>query len=134
MGAGADASTGQRDVAFGTAVSGRPAELAGSESIVGLLINTVPVRANITPETTSADLLEQLQSLHNDTLEHQHLALNEIHHVTGLDQLFDTVIVYENYPIDTGVLDVDDALAITDIASREYLHYRLRCKPCPDRN
>ena len=46
--------TGQHDVAFGTAVSGRPAELAGAESMVGLLINTVPVRANITPATTTA--------------------------------------------------------------------------------
>ncbi|MGO9523964.1 amino acid adenylation domain-containing protein, partial [Mycobacterium sp.] len=53
--------TGQHDVAFGTTVSGRPAELAGSESMVGLLINTVPVRANITAATTTADLLEQLQ-------------------------------------------------------------------------
>ena len=40
--------TGQHDVAFGTAVSGRPAEVAGAESMVGLLINTVPVRAHIT--------------------------------------------------------------------------------------
>ena len=45
--------TGQHDVAFGTTVSGRPAEVAGAESMVGLLINTVPVRANITPATTT---------------------------------------------------------------------------------
>ena len=42
----------QRDVAFGTTVSGRPAELADAESMVGLLINTVPVRAAITSATT----------------------------------------------------------------------------------
>ena len=71
--------TGQHDVAFGTAVSGRPAEVAGADSMVGLLINTVPVRATITAATTTADLLEQLQGAHNDTLEHQHLALSEIH-------------------------------------------------------
>ena len=45
--------TGQHDVAFGTAVSGRPTEMAGAESMVGLLINTVPVRAHITPATTT---------------------------------------------------------------------------------
>ena len=50
--------TGQHDVAFGTAVSGRPAEVAGAESMVGLLINTVPVRATSPPATTIADLLE----------------------------------------------------------------------------
>ena len=53
--------TGQHDVVFGTAVSGRPTELPGAESMVGLLINTVPVRATITPATTIADLLDQLQ-------------------------------------------------------------------------
>ena len=112
--------TGQHDVAFGTAVSGRPAEVAGAESMVGLLINTVPVRANITPATTTADLLDQLQSAHNDTLEHQHLALSEIHRITGHDQLFDTLFVYENYPIDTAALSGDDELAITEFTSREY--------------
>src|SRR5262249_34712 len=71
--------TGQHDVAFGTTVSGRPAEVAGGESMVGLFINTVPVRARITPATTTADLLDQLQNTHNDTLEHQHLALSDIH-------------------------------------------------------
>ena len=78
--------TGQHDVAFGTVVSGRPAEVAGADSMVGLLINTVPVRASITAATTTTDLLDQLQSAHNHTLEHQHLALTEIHRVTGQEQ------------------------------------------------
>src|SRR6185437_3525983 len=65
--------TGQRDVVFGTTVSGRPAEVPGAEAMVGLLINTVPVRATITPATTTADLLDQLHQAHNHTLEHQHL-------------------------------------------------------------
>src|SRR4029077_20261402 len=83
--------TGQHDVAFGAVVSGRPAEVVGAESMVGLFINTVPVRANITPATTTAELLDQLQSAHTHTLEHQHLALSEIHRITGHEQLFDTL-------------------------------------------
>ena len=117
--------TGQHDVAFGTAVSGRPAEVAGADSMVGLLINTVPVRATITAATTTADLLDQLQSAHNDTLEHQHLALSEIHRITGHDQLFDTLFVYENYPIDTAALSGINGLAITEIHGRESTHYPL---------
>ena len=81
--------TGRQDVAFGVAVSGRPAEVAGAESMVGLLINTVPVRAKITAATTTTDLLNQLQHAHNNTLEHQHLALTEIHRITGHNQLFE---------------------------------------------
>ena len=67
-------------------VSGRPAEVPGADSMVGLLINTVPVRATITTATTATDLLDQLHRAHNHTLDHQHLALNEIHRVTGHDQ------------------------------------------------
>ena len=112
-------------------VSGRPAEVAGADSMVGLLINTVPVRASITPATTTADLLDQLQSAHNHTLEHQHLALNEIHRVTGQDQLFDTLFVYENYPIDTTALSGVDGLAVTEFTIREYNHYPLTVQAMP---
>ena len=105
--------------------------MAGAESMVGLLINTVPVRANITAATTTADLLDQLQRAHNHTLEHQHLALNEIHRVTGHDQLFDTLFVYENYPIDTAALSGVDGLAITEFTTREYNHYPLTVQARP---
>ncbi|HZE17681.1 MAG TPA: condensation domain-containing protein, partial [Mycobacterium sp.] len=125
--------TGRHDVAFGAVVSGRPAEVAGADSMVGLLINTVPVRANITAVTTTADLLNQLQNTHNHTLEHQHLALSQIHRVTGHDQLFDTLFVYENYPIDTAALSGDHELAITEFTSREYNHYPLSVAALPGR-
>ena len=125
--------TGQHDVAFGTTVSGRPAEVAGADSMVGLLINTVPIRATMTAATTVADLLDQLQSAHNHTLEHQHLALPEIHRLTGHDQLFDTLFVYENYPIDTAAVSGVDELAITEFSSREYNHYPLSVQAAPGR-
>ena len=123
--------TGQHDVAFGTTVSGRPAEVGGAESMVGLLINTVPVRARITAATTTAHLLDQLQSAHNHTLEHQHLALSEIHRLTSQEKLFDTVFVYENYPVDTGALSGANGLAITEFTSRECNHYSLTLQAVP---
>ncbi|WP_120314330.1 non-ribosomal peptide synthetase, partial [Mycobacterium mantenii] len=123
--------TGQHDVAFGTAVSGRPTELPGADAMVGLLINTVPVRANITAATTVVDLLGQLQRVHAETLEHEHLALNEIHRVTGHDQLFDTLFLYENYPIDAGALLGVHELAVTEFSSREFNHYPLSVVATP---
>ncbi len=123
--------TGQHDVVFGTAVSGRPTEVPGAETMVGLLINTVPVRATVTADTTTTGLLEQLHAAYNRTLEHQHLALTEIHRATGHDQLFDTLFVYENYPIETATsLDVRE-LAITDISTRESTHYPLTLQAMP---
>ncbi|TPG23981.1 condensation domain-containing protein, partial [Mycolicibacterium hodleri] len=123
--------TGQRDVAFGTAVSGRPTDVAGAESMVGLLINTVPVRARVTSTTTTADLLDQLHGINNQTLDHQHLALTEIHRATGHDQLFDTLFVFENYPIDTTALANTNGLAISQVTAREYNHYPLTVQAMP---
>ena len=117
--------TGQRDVAFGAAVSGRPTDMVGAETMVGLLINTVPVRADLAAAATTAGLLEQLQNAYNETVDHQHLALRDIHRITGVDQLFDTLFVYENYPVDASALGEVNGLAITDFSSREYNHYPL---------
>ncbi|HTQ19128.1 non-ribosomal peptide synthetase, partial [Mycobacterium sp.] len=126
--------TGRNDVAFGTARS-RVAQLevASAESMVGLLINVVPVRATITAATTTANLLDQLQNAHNDTLDHQHLALPDIHRVTGHDRLFDTLFVYENYPIDAGAPLGVDGLAISEFTNREYNHYPLTAEALPGR-
>ncbi|WP_375489176.1 condensation domain-containing protein, partial [uncultured Mycobacterium sp.] len=123
--------TGHHDVAFGTTVSGRPDDVPDADSMVGLLINTVPVRAHITAGTTTADLLDQLQSAHYRTLEHQHLALNDIHRAAGHERLFDTLFVYENYPLDTDSLLGVDGLAITDFTNREYNHYPLAVQAVP---
>ncbi|WP_459962768.1 amino acid adenylation domain-containing protein, partial [Mycobacterium avium] len=117
--------TGQHDVAFGTTVSGRPAEVPGADSMVGLMINTVPVRARISAATTTTDLLAQLQRGHADTLDHQHLALSEIHRIAGQDKLFDTLFGYENYPLDTSALAVDHELTISDVNLFERNHYPL---------
>ncbi|WP_231964302.1 condensation domain-containing protein, partial [Mycobacterium sp. E2699] len=125
--------TGQREVAFGTVVSGRPAEVPGADSMVGLFINTVPVRARITAPTTATDLLDQLQSAHNRTLDHQHLALSEIHRVAGHGRLFDTVFVYENYPTDAAALSGADGLSVTELTNRDYYHYPLAIQAVPGR-
>ncbi|MDF2582289.1 MAG: linear gramicidin synthetase subunit, partial [Mycobacterium sp.] len=124
--------TGTNDVVFGTARSRLgQIEMADAESMVGLLINTVPVRADITATTSTAGLLEQLHTAHNDTLAHQHLALSEIHRATGHEQLFDTLFVYENYPVDTGAsLGIDD-LAIAGFTNREFNHYPLTVEALP---
>ena len=123
--------TGQHDVAFGAVVSGRPAEVAGAESMVGLMINTVPVRAHITPEATAIDLLDQIQGALEQTFEHQHLALSEVHRVSGHARLFDTVFVYENYPIDTAGLSGGHDLGVTEFTVRDYYHYPLTVQAVP---
>src|ERR1700743_2491987 len=97
----------------------------------GLLINPGAVRVNAPPPTTIADLIDQLQSSYTDTLEHQHLALNEIHRITGQDKLFDTLFVYQNFPIDSAAVSGDDELSIAEFAGREYNHYPLTVQAQP---
>ncbi|MFA0813936.1 amino acid adenylation domain-containing protein, partial [Microbulbifer epialgicus] len=96
--------TGRNDVVFGTTVSGRPPELPGIERMVGLFINTLPVRVRIHPEQSFAALLKDLHSRQSALLEHQYLSLPEIQRVGGIGELFDTLTVFENYPIDESAL------------------------------
>src|SRR5208337_1620529 len=83
--------------------------------------------------TTTAELLDQLQNTHNHTLEHQHVGLGEIHRLTGHPRLFDTVLVFENYPTDTAALSGIDGLAITGLSNRDYYHYPLTIQAVPGR-
>jgi non-ribosomal peptide synthetase component F len=99
--------------------------------MVGLLINTVPVRARVTAASTPADLLSQLHHAHNHTLDHQHLGLSEVHRAAGHDQLFDTLFVYENYPLDTAALAGANGLTITEFTGRESNHYPLTLQATP---
>ncbi|WP_156763479.1 non-ribosomal peptide synthetase, partial [Mycobacterium scrofulaceum] len=84
-----------------------------------------------TTTTTTADLLDQLHDAHNHTLDHQHLALNEIHRAAGHDHLFDTLFVYENYPVDTTALLNVDGLTVVEFTGRESNHYPLTVQATP---
>ncbi|MEW2493516.1 amino acid adenylation domain-containing protein [Streptomyces nodosus] len=96
--------TGRDDVVFGGTVSGRPPEIAGVEDMVGLFINTLPVRVRVRPGESWAELLNGLQSRQTELMGHQYLGLPDILRAQGVDQLFDTLTVTENYPMDTGSL------------------------------
>ncbi|MEV5242009.1 amino acid adenylation domain-containing protein, partial [Streptomyces cinnamoneus] len=118
--------TGRDDVTFGTAVSGRPAEVAGIESMVGLFINTLPVRVRIDPAETAGALLSRLQDEQSDLMPHHHVGLTEIREMTGLGELFDTIVVFENYPVDSGALEesVGD-LSVSSGEGGDATHYPL---------
>ncbi|MGW4466815.1 amino acid adenylation domain-containing protein [Micromonospora sp. NPDC004704] len=118
------AVTGQRDVVFGATVAGRPPEVAGIESMVGMFINTVPVRLRVEPALTLTDLLGRLQDGQAALMPHQHLGLAEIQQLAGLGSLFDTVVVFESHPLDlAGFRRLDDNLRIVDMAVRDTTHY-----------
>ncbi|MEV5838710.1 amino acid adenylation domain-containing protein [Nocardia sp. NPDC052112] len=96
--------TGHTDVVFGGTVSGRPPELPGVEEMVGLFINTLPVRVQLDPTEKVTDLLTRVQAEQARLLDHQHVGLAAIHRSVGLAELFDTLTVFESYPIDREAL------------------------------
>ncbi|MGC0155888.1 condensation domain-containing protein, partial [Chromobacterium vaccinii] len=104
-----------------------PPELAGVERMVGLLINTVPLRLRLLPGETVAALLQRLQAQQAALIEHQHLSLAEIQQTAGLGDLLDTLLVFENYPIADDDRRVDEALSIDYLGGQgvDTSHYPL---------
>ncbi|MDJ0427191.1 amino acid adenylation domain-containing protein [Rhodococcus fascians] len=120
---------GQGDVVFGATVSGRPADLVGVEDMVGLFINTVPVRVRVVESESVEALLTRTQSEQADLLEHHHVSLTDIHGAIGRSDLFDTLTVFESYPVDQEGLAQQataiDGMSVVGIESDDNTHYPL---------
>lgn len=87
-----------RDVVFGTVVSGRPPELEGAESILGLFVNTIPVRVTYNEQMSFIDLLREMHLAATSSQEHAYSSLAEIQEATGLKQsLIDHLYGFQNY-------------------------------------
>ncbi|MFI0941513.1 non-ribosomal peptide synthase/polyketide synthase [Streptomyces sp. NPDC021020] len=123
--------TGSQDVLFGTTVAGRDAAVDGIESMIGLFINTLPTRLQWAPGDRLGAVLDRLQEEQSELLDHQHLGLAEIQRTAGhagSGELFDTLVVFENYPGGSGPTDVTDptgAVAVTGHAFHDAVHYPL---------
>ena len=118
--------TGRADVVFGVTVAGRPPEIAGIESMVGLFINTLPLRVQLPAGQPLAGLLAELQDSQSRLMAHQHLGLVEIQGLAGLGELFDTLVVFENYPVDRASLAAEaNGLRVTKVGGRDAAHYPL---------
>ncbi|GHH09290.1 non-ribosomal peptide synthetase [Streptomyces lanatus] len=120
--------TGRDDVVFGATVAGRPAELAGVESMIGLFINTVPVRVAVPPGERAGAFLRRLQDEQSRLMDHQHLGLTQIQRLAGAGDLFDTLLVFENYPIDEASVAAAEAsagLRIVEVKGSGATHYPL---------
>ncbi|WP_257138712.1 condensation domain-containing protein, partial [Streptomyces sp. wa1071] len=120
--------TGRDDVVFGSAVSGRPAELDGVERMLGLFVNTLPTRVRTDPARTLGDAVADLHARQVALLDHQHLGLADIQGLVGLPALFDTMTVFENYPFDDDALTGSERAAGLDVrgvGGRDATHYPL---------
>ncbi|MEU0499432.1 amino acid adenylation domain-containing protein, partial [Nocardia sp. NPDC005998] len=120
--------TGRADVVFGATVSGRPAELPGVESMVGLFINTLPIRVRIDDRATIDDQLKRLQRDQTELLDHHYVGLADIQRAAGIGSQFDTLLVFESYPIDREAIAAAssiDGMSVTDVGVDSTTHYPL---------
>ncbi|MFD7530673.1 amino acid adenylation domain-containing protein [Streptomyces sp. NPDC059849] len=113
------------DVVLGSTVSGRDAELPGIEDMVGLFINTVPVRARWSDGTTARELLATVREHQSAVLAHQHVSLARIGRRAATGSLFDTLVVFDVATDLAALRGADDTLTITGIVNEGAPHYPL---------
>lgn len=122
--------SGESDVVFGATVAGRPPNLPGVESLVGLLINTLPVRVTVSPEMSVVKWLQELQAQQVEARQYEHAPLIQIQGWSEVPRgisLFDTLLVVENYPVDSALVagGAADGLTITNVCAIEQTNYPL---------
>ncbi|NOK35298.1 non-ribosomal peptide synthase/polyketide synthase, partial [Corallococcus exercitus] len=121
--------SGEHDVVFGQTVAGRPPELPGSDSIVGVFINTLPVRVRRAP--ASSFLLPWLASLQAQLMElrqYEHAPLVQVQSWSAVPRgtpLFESLLVFENYPLDSSLLGPSSSIVLQDIHGFESTNYPL---------
>ncbi|MFH8342788.1 amino acid adenylation domain-containing protein [Streptomyces sp. AM6-12] len=118
--------TGRSDIVFGATVAGRPAAFIDADDMVGLFINTIPVRVRCAWRSTFAELLAELQSRQVALLDHHHHSLVEIQQATGLSTLFDTLVLFESFPVDREAIveaNSEAGVAITGLRPFAGSHY-----------
>ena len=118
--------TSSRDVTFGTTVAGRPPQLQDSTSMVGLFINTLPVRLRIPTGTLVSSWLEQVQREQNETVPYEHVSLRDLQTwVNNGQPLFDCLFVLESYPLSSETVDSESQVRLEQIDFDEWTHFPL---------
>ncbi|BBA33066.1 putative linear pentadecapeptide gramicidin synthetase LgrB [Methylocaldum marinum] len=126
--------SGEADVLFGATVSGRPAELAGVENMVGLFINTLPVRVRVPAEANVLPWLEQLQAQHVERDQYAYSPLVDIQGWSEVPRglpLFESLVVFENYPVDAALTEQSQSLQFRDIRALDRTNYPLTLLAVP---
>src|SRR5262249_48059577 len=122
------AYSGQDDVVFGVTIAGRPQSLPGADRMVGLFVNTLPARVRARAWERLPSLLADLmaQQIERDELCFSSLAeIQAVSEIPPGTLLFESILVFENYPIDSSFDRPSDQLAIHDFAAYDRTNYPL---------
>ncbi|MDP2097884.1 MAG: amino acid adenylation domain-containing protein [Methylobacter sp.] len=126
--------SGDNDVAFGVTVSGRPADLIGVEDMVGLFINTLPLRIKIAPDCTTLEGLQAILAQNQEMRAYEFAPLTQIQGWSEVPRgtaLFESLLVFENYPIDQALTENFAGLAIDAVSVVDQTNYPLTLSAYP---
>ena len=126
--------SGTRDVVFGATVSGRPSTLAGVDSMVGLFINTLPLRARLDDDEPVVAWLERLQAQQVEMRQYEYSALVDVRRWSGVhasQQLFESIVVFENYPTEPQDPSVASSHTVEQFRFSETTNYPLTLTAAP---
>ncbi|MCS3805174.1 amino acid adenylation domain-containing protein/non-ribosomal peptide synthase protein (TIGR01720 family) [Chromobacterium alkanivorans] len=121
------------DIVFGSALSGRNGDLPGIDEMIGLFINTLPLRVRLNPAADARALLAQVQAGQARVQDYAHNRLVDVQRWAGRDnaQLFDTLLVFENYPADAMLRDEAAGLGFETPRFSEHTNYPLTLAVIP---
>ncbi|EPL03311.1 non-ribosomal peptide synthetase [Pseudomonas sp. CF161] len=120
--------TGQESVCFGATVAGRPASLPGAEDVLGLFINTLPIIQAPQPQALLGQWLQDLQSYNLEVRDHEHASLADVQRWSGHggQALFDSIIVFENYPVDERLQEAgQNQLSFGEVSNRDVTNFAM---------
>ena len=120
---------GTDDVVAGLTFAMRPPEVADSETLVGLLLNTLPLRVRTNGACSVREWLRQVRSDVADLQRHGFASLSDVGRAGGASApLFDSIVVVENYPMPASG---SSPLAISGIEAHERTHYAISLGASP---
>ncbi|WP_217212980.1 non-ribosomal peptide synthetase [Streptomyces sp. AC550_RSS872] len=126
------AMTGRADVAFGTAVAGRPAEVPNVAGIIGMFLNTIPARVALTPHEPLLDLLRRMQSERAAVMPYEYVGLGTLQQETGHRRLFDTLFVLRSAGGEERAAELRQRHGITDVSNVDGTHFPLTLIVTPE--
>ncbi|WP_437675105.1 amino acid adenylation domain-containing protein [Sorangium sp. So ce131] len=127
--------SGEPEVLFGVTVAGRPPELPGVESILGLFINTLPLRVPVPAEQPLLPWLAALLEKNLGLRQHEHTPLVDVQRWSEIERgqpLFRSLFVFENAPVDPALREGRIVFRVADVRDRVHTNYPLTIMAWPD--
>jgi amino acid adenylation domain-containing protein len=124
----------QEDVVFGVTVSGRPPSLSGVEAMIGLFINTLPLRVQVPPTASLVGWLQQLQEQQVEMGQYEYSPLAQVQkwsEIPAAAPLFESIVIFENYPVSSSLMEGEEQLKLEQLHTLEQTNYALMLVAVP---